>query len=72
MRMNQEENLERINIPVLIIIGEHDMLTPIENSNKMKTLIPNSKLEVIKKAGHISSMENAEEFNRVLDNFLNH
>lgn len=70
IRLNHTENLSAITIIALIIIGEHDKLTPIEHSQKMNIAIPNSKLEVIKNAGHISNMENPDAFNKALNNFL--
>lgn len=70
IRLNHTENLSAITIPTLIIIGEHDKLTPIEHSQKMKSAIPNSKLEVLKNSGHISNIENPGVFNKVLNDFL--
>jgi pimeloyl-ACP methyl ester carboxylesterase len=70
MRLNHTENLDTINVPALIIIGEHDKLTPIENSQKMQSAIKNSKLEIIEGAGHISNMENPQDFNKALAEFL--
>lgn len=70
IRLNTTENLSAITIPTLIIIGEHDRLTPFEHSQKMNKAIPNSNMEVLKNAGHISNIENPDAFNNVLDNFL--
>ena len=62
--------LETIQVPTLIIVGEHDKSTPVAASEDMHARIKNSKLEVIKNAGHISNLEQPEAFNRVLLEFL--
>jgi len=70
LRLNHLENLLKISAPVLIVIGEKDKLTPLENSQKMDFLITDSRLEIIKNAGHISNMENPQDFNKAIENFL--
>ncbi len=57
-------------VPVLILVGEDDKVTNVEAHEKMKELIPNSELHVISKAGHLSNLENAEEFNTHVSAFL--
>jgi 3-oxoadipate enol-lactonase len=63
--------LETIKIPTLIVVGEHDKPTPVATSEDMYARIKNSKLEVIKNAGHMSNLEQPKAFNRVLLEFLN-
>lgn len=62
--------LDEIDIPTLLIFGEEDKITNIECSRKLNRLINNSKLEIIKNAGHYSNLENSTQFNSVLLNFL--
>jgi pimeloyl-ACP methyl ester carboxylesterase len=62
--------LEKINIPVLIIAGEDDKLTPPELSKSMDNKIKNSQIHIIPNAGHMSNLENKEEFNKNLLKFL--
>lgn len=51
--INQEEILNKIKCPVLIIHGSEDNTIPVEHSNKaMEYLSENSKLEIIKGADH--------------------
>lgn len=57
-------------VPVLVIVGEHDVLTPIDASLKIKDEFKNSEMHVIKDSGHLSNMENSNEFNNVLNSFL--
>jgi 3-oxoadipate enol-lactonase len=62
--------LETIQVPTLIVVGEHDKPTPVAASQDMQARIKGSKLEVIKNAGHMSNLEQPQAFNRVLLEFL--
>ena len=63
--------LSRINVPTLVLVGEHDALTPPAVSEALQRQIPNAELHVIPSAGHMSNLENPAEFNRHLIEFLN-
>ena len=63
--------LETIQVPTLIVVGEHDKPTPVAASEAMHARIKGSTLEVIKDAGHMSNLEQPQAFNRVLLEFLN-
>ena len=43
---------KKISAPTLIVHGNRDELVPVEQSIKLAKLIPNSRLEIIKDAGH--------------------
>lgn len=53
--------IDKINIPVLVIAGSEDLVTTVDDGKFMKTKIAVSKLEVLK-AAHLSAVEQAEEF----------
>ena len=59
-----------IEVPVLIIVGKEDQITTPEVAKKMHELIPQSMLQVIDHAGHLSNLENPESFNLYLRTFL--
>lgn len=63
-------SIQKINIPTLIMIGEKDNFTPLASSKTMNKKIPNSELKIISGAGHVSNLENREEFNQHLLEFL--
>jgi 3-oxoadipate enol-lactonase len=69
-RMDSTDMLETIQVPTLIVVGEHDKPTPVAASEDMHARIGNSKLEVIKNAGHMSNLEQPKAFNRLLLEFL--
>ena len=62
--------LNNIKCPTLIIVGEHDKVTPPEHSKKLHQLIPNSKLEIVKDAGHLILYEKPSELNRMIHEFI--
>ena len=62
--------LQEINIPVLIMVGKEDKITPIAAAQQMHEKILNSKLEIIQQAGHLSNLENPTAFNTHLVKFL--
>ena len=62
--------LTDINIPVLILVGDKDIITPPAAAKNMHDKIENSTLEVIEHAGHLSNLENLELFNHHLIKFF--
>jgi 3-oxoadipate enol-lactonase len=69
-RPDSTPDLERISVPVLVIVGEEDALTPPADSEAMQQEIERSQLVVLPGAGHLSSLEASEDFTRALVNFL--
>jgi 3-oxoadipate enol-lactonase len=63
------EQLKDITIPVLVIAGTQDPVTTIADGQFMQQHIPNAKLVEIN-ASHISNIEQAENFNHILKDFL--
>lgn len=67
---NLEENAKLIETNTLIIYGENDPETPLYMAIKLKKLIKNSKLIVIKNTGHFCFLERKIIFNEEISNFL--
>lgn len=63
--------LEAIKIPTLIICGREDELTPLAKSEFMHERIKGSIVRIIDHAAHVSNLEQPDEFNKYLKNFLN-
>lgn len=64
------ENMKRILQPTLIVFGEKDLETPIEYGNRMSVLIPKSRLQILKDAGHFSFLDKTGDFVSCLVKFL--
>ncbi len=62
--------LPGIDVPTLVITSTADTLIPPDATSPMADEIPRADLEVIERAGHLSSLEAPQEFNRLLRNLL--
>jgi pimeloyl-ACP methyl ester carboxylesterase len=62
--------LGRINCPTLVLAGELDHITRVEECQNMAEEIPNGMFHKIPNAGHLSNVENPKAFNQALDDFL--
>jgi 3-oxoadipate enol-lactonase len=69
-REDQTERLSQIKVPTLIVVGKEDPITPPADSEKMHQRIAGSQLVVIENASHVSNIEQAEQFNKVVKEFL--
>jgi pimeloyl-ACP methyl ester carboxylesterase len=57
-------------MPVLIVWGRQDAVTPLWQGEQLRALIPGADLSVIDGAGHIPFIEATEAFDTVLLEFL--
>ena len=64
------DQLEEINIPVLIMVGKEDKITPITAAQQMHEKIRGSGLKIIQHAGHLINLENPIAFGKRLVKFL--
>jgi 3-oxoadipate enol-lactonase len=62
--------LNEIKVPVLILVGKEDIITPPEAATFMHQKIKGSVLGIIEHAGHISNLENPVIFNEHLSEFV--
>jgi pimeloyl-ACP methyl ester carboxylesterase len=71
IRHNMSKEIPRITIPVSLIWGRQDKVTPPDVATEFYELLPNSELNWVDKCGHAPMMERPEEFNAYLETFLN-
>jgi 3-oxoadipate enol-lactonase len=69
-RDDQTDFIAGILVPTLILVGREDAITPVADSEKMQSQIEGSRLVVIENAGHVSNLEQTEQFNDALLGFL--
>jgi len=62
--------LTDIQIPVLIVVGKEDQITPPDAALQMQKKIKRATLNIIEHAGHLSNIENSYEFNSQLIKFV--
>ena len=72
LRTDTSNVLANTQLPILIMTGDQDILISPEQSQNMHLLAKNSKLITITNAGHLSSLEQPEQWNQaVIDCYLN-
>lgn len=64
------EKLAALPHETLLIHGRDDNVVPFEGTLRLLTSIPNSRALIFNQCGHWAQLEKAEEFNRVVSNFL--
>ncbi len=70
IKHNLGDELQDIKVPVCLIWGKNDTITPPMVAEEFKKLLPTAELHWIDKCGHAPMMEVPEEFNSILDGFL--
>jgi pimeloyl-ACP methyl ester carboxylesterase len=69
-RVETCSKLSEIKVPVLILVGKEDKIIPPEAAQFMHEKINGSVMTIIKNAGHVSNLENQDQFNEQLKKFL--
>jgi len=67
-----DEELRKISKETLIVHGRDDKVIPLENSYRLLQLIDRSQLHVFGRCGHWTQIERADDFVRLVDDFLSH
>ena len=70
IRHNMSKDLPKMKTPTCIIWGENDTVTPPNVAEEFHNLLPDSELFWIPKCGHAPMMEHPEDFNRILEAWL--
>jgi len=64
------DELSKIDVPTLVIVGNQDILTPRGDAEEIAERIPGAELVVISGAAHGFMVEHASTFNTILFDFL--
>jgi len=70
VRHNMRDELKNIHVPVCLIWGKNDIITPDFVAEEFNERLPNASLVFIDKCGHAPMMEHPEQFNEHLEHFL--
>jgi pimeloyl-ACP methyl ester carboxylesterase len=62
--------LKEIDVPVLVLVGDEDVLTPPAESERMRALLPDATLDIVSQAGHLANLERPAAFDAALGAFL--
>lgn len=71
IRHNVGDQLYKITIPSLLVWGKQDTITPPFVAEEFHEKLPQARLDFIDKCGHAPMLETPEEFNKILEDFLN-
>jgi pimeloyl-ACP methyl ester carboxylesterase len=70
VRPDSVETLKTINVPTLLVTGDEDIFTGVNEAELMRQNISGSQLRIIAKAGHYSPWEQPDEVAKILRQFL--
>jgi len=70
LQTDWEPHLRRINVPTLIVWGEHDGITPLALGDEIAAVVPGARLITLAEAGHNPMWERADAFNAEVLRFL--
>ena len=69
-RFDIMNEVEKIDLPTLLLCGDEDGLTPVKYSQFIHGRIKGSRLEILPHAGHMVMMESPEAFNEKVGEFI--
>lgn len=69
-RPDRTSVLQELRCPALVVVGEHDLLTPVAEAKQLADAIPGARLGVVPGAGHLTPLERPQEFVALLRDFL--
>jgi pimeloyl-ACP methyl ester carboxylesterase len=67
---DRRTGLPRIQVPTLVVAGEHDRITPPATLRKMADAVPRGSYLELRGVGHLPNLEAPDEFDGLLLNFL--
>ena len=70
IRHNMAKDLPNMNMPVCLVWGKQDIITPPHVAEDFQRLLPNSELHWIDKCGHAPMMEHPKQFNTIVAHWL--
>jgi 3-oxoadipate enol-lactonase len=69
-RADASDWLAEIDVPTLVIVGEHDQISTVAEMRQIADALPDARFLEVPAAGHMPPMENAEVVNTALAEFL--
>jgi alpha-beta hydrolase superfamily lysophospholipase len=64
------DTMRRLAIPTLLVVGEEDTFTPPAIMQRMESILPDARLLIVPRAGHMVPLEAPEVFNAAVVEFL--
>jgi pimeloyl-ACP methyl ester carboxylesterase len=70
VRPDSSQDLARISCPMLVVVGEEDLITPVADAVTLQNATARSRLVILPEAGHLSNLEVPDGFTLALADFL--
>ncbi|TXT54948.1 MAG: AB hydrolase superfamily protein YdjP [Candidatus Thorarchaeota archaeon] len=64
------EQLSEIQVPILVVCGDEDNIMPLDEVEEYEVLFPDAEIMVVNKSDHNPMVEQPEQFNQILADFL--
>jgi pimeloyl-ACP methyl ester carboxylesterase len=69
-RPDVSAELPRISVPTLVIVGQEDAISTVDEMRKIAKAIPRAEFVVLPRSGHMTPVENSAAFNEAIEPFL--
>lgn len=63
-------DLAKIAVPTMVIVGEHDAISTVDEMRSIAKAIPDAEFVIIPGAGHMTPLEDPDGFNEAIEQFL--
>jgi pimeloyl-ACP methyl ester carboxylesterase len=70
VKQDVQSDAANITVPTLLIFADNDKAVPLSDARRYNELIKNSKLEIVKDAGHFVHQEKENEVLKLIESFL--
>ncbi|MBF6607698.1 MAG: alpha/beta hydrolase [Flavobacterium sp.] len=67
----KKKQLEKLNMPVLVLVGDHDIVNDETMFDKIHDVLPNATTLVVEDAGHFLSIDQRNVVNKIVTDFIN-
>jgi pimeloyl-ACP methyl ester carboxylesterase len=69
-RPDSTDIISQIDVPACLVFGREDKVTNLDAAEMMKNNLKNAELTIIENAGHLSNLEQPEQFNAAVSHFI--
>jgi 3-oxoadipate enol-lactonase len=68
--LDLREEVKKVGIPVLVLVGEQDEATPPPMSQELAALLPDARLKILAGCAHVPQLQKPEEFLAAIEGFV--
>lgn len=69
-RFDIRSRLKEITVPALVIVGRHDVITPVAFSEEIAREIPRAQLAIFENSGHNPAMDETQAFEKLVEEYV--